>query len=166
VVRALIESRPFTLHPQTYAWPSFRLFSGRIIPIYVVVSILLAFLLWGGLHLGPVIALLLAIAMMAVAIGLSFTRYVAFLKRDQNRQLFSRCQVMLLDDRLREEFSDGSFVEFQLFAITEIRALGDFLFIFASKKHAMVVPKTAFASPEEVQVFIATIRDGMVKQPS
>lgn len=163
---ALIESRPFTIHPETYAWPSFKLFSMRVVYVYAGFAVLLAGLLWQGLRMSVGLAIVAALIMLAIGIGMSYMKYLAYLRKPANRHLFTGCRVSLSEEELREDFEDGSHITFKLFAITEVREISDYYFIFATKQHAMVVPRTAFSSPEEAQVFAATIKSAIGKAPS
>jgi hypothetical protein len=158
-VPSLIETRPFTIHPELYAWPSFRIFSERAVWIYLLMVVVLSVLLAVGMSMGVVMAILLALALVLVAFGLSFMKYRSFLRKPENRRIFSNCVVSLEGDQLRQDFSDGSYVAIQFFAIETFRESGDFYFIFAKRPHGIVVPKTAFESPEESQEFASRIRE-------
>lgn len=134
--------------------------------LYVGMAIALTLLLIFGLSIPISVAIMLAIAMLVVALCMSYTKYVAFLRKDSNRHLFTDCRVTLAEDELREDFSDGSHIAFKLFAITEVREVNNFFFIFATKKHAIVVPRSAFADGDEAQIFAAAVKSRIGRQPS
>lgn len=161
---ALIETRPFTIHPELYAWPSFRIFSERALPFYGLLMVVLSLLLTFGLSIAPVMAVLLAIGLVLVAFSLSFVRYRTYLRKPENRHIFNNCVVSLDEDQVRQDFTDGSYMAIQFFAIKTFRELGDFYFIFATRHHGIVVPKTAFESPDESRSFAARVREAMPKK--
>jgi hypothetical protein len=148
-----IETRPFTLHPETFAGPSFRLHSERVAWLYVAVAILAAFLLKTGLKIDWFLASLFAVGATLVFIGFGFMRYRSALRRPGNRQSITGVVVRLSDDEVRQDYSEGSFLAIKLFAIKKVRQIGDYYFVIADKRNTIPVLKTAFASVEESQEF-------------
>lgn len=154
----LIETRPFTIHPDLYAWPSFRIFSERVAWLYAILLAAVSFLLAAGLQMAWPIAVLTGIGLVAVAFALTFSRYKSFLRRPENRQIYRNCVVSLTDEEIRQDYTDESFVAIKLFAIRRFRDIGDFYFVIATPQHGIVVPKAAFESPEESREFAERIR--------
>jgi hypothetical protein len=163
-VPALIETKPFTIHPELYAWPSFRIFSERSVLAYLALAIVLTVLLVFGMNLSIPLAILTALGLVLAAFGLTFMRYRAYLRKPANRQLFENCIVSLDEQRVRQDFPNGSFMEIQFFAIKSFRDIGDFYFIFATRRNGIVVAKTAFESPDESKEFAARVRGAMGKK--
>jgi len=154
----LIETRPFTIHPEQYAWPSYRIFSERTAWIYAVLFMAVAILVKVGVHLDWLTSILVSAGIVFLAFGISFLKYKAFLNRPSNRQLFSNCIVSLDEREVRQDFPNSSYMAIQLFAVKQFREIGDFYFIFATKEPGVVLPKTAFVSPEESQEFAEKLR--------
>lgn len=160
----LIETRPFTIHPELYAWPSFRIFSERVVWVYLGLLVAIAFLVRLGLQLSVPISILLATGIVGIAFGMSFLKYRAFLGKPETRQVYRNCVVSLTADELRQDYPDGSFVAIKLFAIRSFREVGDFYFAFATPKHGIVVPRTAFESPDESREFAERVRQAAGKK--
>jgi hypothetical protein len=157
-VPSLIETRPFTIHPELYAWPSFRIFSERVVWMYLLLITVLTLLLVGGMRLSIPLALLAALVLVGIAFGMSFLRYKNFLRRPANREIYRNCVVSLDDEGVRQDYTDGSFVEIKLFAVKTFREVGDYYFVFANPQYGIVIPKTAFESPEESKEFAERIK--------
>ncbi|MFI5386783.1 MAG: hypothetical protein ACHQ50_11760 [Fimbriimonadales bacterium] len=161
---SLIETRPFTIHPDSYAWPSFRIFSERAIWLYLVLLVAIASLIKLGMQLSVPISILTAAGLVGVAFGMSYLKYKAFLGKPENRQIYRNCVVSLTDDEVRQDYTDGSFMAIELFAVKTFREVGDFFFVFADPQHGIVVPKTAFESPEESREFAERMRRAVGKK--
>lgn len=162
----LIETRPFTIHPELYAWPSFRIFSERVVWAYLLVAVVVAFLVKTGMQLNIGLAILTGILVVVIAVGFTFLRYKVFLQKPDNRQIYRNCVVSLTQDEVRQDYTDSSFMEIKLFAVKTFRDIGDFYFIFATPKHGIVVPKTAFESPDESREFANRIRAAVKQKPA
>ncbi|HWA82644.1 MAG TPA: hypothetical protein VG820_04385 [Fimbriimonadaceae bacterium] len=162
----LIETRPFTIHPELYAWPSFRIYSMRVLWVYVLFAILVALLVKVGMQLNLGLAILTGIAIVGIAVGSAFLRYKTFLQKPENRQIYRNCVVSLTQEEVRQDFTDSSYMEIKLFAIKTFRDVGDFYFIFATPKHGIVVPKTAFESPDESREFAERVRAALKRKPA
>jgi hypothetical protein len=121
--------------------------------IYPIVAAGMTFLFWQGLRTSLGIAIFMSVGIAGALVGFSFMRHKAFLYKPQNQALYRDCVVSLSDDEVRQDFTDGSFMAIKLFAVKALRDVGDFYFVFATPKHAIYVPKTAFASAEESHDF-------------
>jgi len=154
----LIETRPFTIHPELYAWPSFRIFSERIAWMYGILFAVIAILLKVGMAMEWVVAIPTALGVVLAALGFSFLKYRAFLGRPSTRQIYRNCIVSLTEDEVRQDFPDSSYMEIQLSAIATFREIGGFYFIFATPRHGIVVPKASFESAEESREFAEKVR--------
>ncbi|HVT14327.1 MAG TPA: hypothetical protein VHE55_18835 [Fimbriimonadaceae bacterium] len=162
----LIETRPFTVHPELYAWPSFRIFSERVLWAYILFAGAVTLLVKLGMQLSLGLAILTGIAIVGIALGFTFIRYKAFLQKPENRQIYRNCVVSLTQEEVRQDFTDSSYMEIKLFAVKTFRDIGDFYFIFATPKHGIVVPKTAFESPEESREFADRVRAAQKRKPA
>lgn len=160
----LIETRPFTIHAELYAWPSFRIFSERVFWVYLTLLVAIGLLIRFGLQLDWVMALLTSAAVVGIAFGLTFLKYKNHLRRPENRQLYRNCVVSLTDEEVRQDYTDSSFMAIQLFAVKTFRDIGDYYFVFASPTHGIVVPKSAFESPEESHEFASRLRQAAGKR--
>jgi hypothetical protein len=157
-VPPLIETRPFTIQPELYAWPSFRIFSEQVIWLYLLLLVAIAFLLRMGMQMSVGIAIVAAICVVGAGLGMSFMKYKAFLRKPENKQIYRNCVVSLTDDEVRQDFTDESFMAIKLFAIKAFRDLGGFYFVFATPQQGIVVPKTAFESRDDSFQFAQCVR--------
>lgn len=154
----LIETRPFTIHAELYAWPSYRIFTERVLWVYVLLMAVVSVLAVVGLHMNVGLGIVTGLILVGVAFGMSFARFKKMLSRPDHRRLFQNCIVSLTDESLRQDYPDDSYMEFKLFAITAFRDLGDFYFVFATPRNGIVVPKTAFESIEQSREFANKIQ--------
>jgi hypothetical protein len=153
-----IETRPFTIHPDLLAWPSFRISSERRLWLYAALIAGLSFLIAAAMHTSIPLAIFSAFLITSLAFAFSFLKYKTYLRRPDNRAIYSGCVAKLTDDEVRQDYSDGSFMAIKLFAVRNFREIGDFYFAFATPKHGIVVPKNAFGSPEESREFANRLR--------
>lgn len=161
---SLIETRPFTLRPETYAWPSYRLFSERAIWIYLALLAGISFLLVVAMSIPVVLAILVGLALVLIAFFLTYQRYRSFLGKPENRQIYQNCVVSLTDDEIRQDFTNGSHMAIKLFAVTQFRELGGLFFVFATRKYGIVIPRTAFESEDDAATFASRLREAAQKK--
>ena len=156
-----IETRQFTIQPDLYAWPSFRLLAERAVLVYVVLLVAITFLLRMALQLNIVMAVLTSLGLVGIAVGLSFTKYKTVLRKPENRAVYRDSVVTLTEKEIRQDFQDKSFLAMELFAVKSFRDLGDFYFVLASPRHRIVVPKLAFDSIAESREFAERLQQAV-----
>ncbi len=154
----IVRTGPFLINIDRYAKAAYKLRFRRSAWIHALIVAVLTALLAVGIKASIPVALGIALLGDVVASMIAFGRFAAYVKGADRARAFEIENVTLTEESVREDFRDGSHLEFKRFAITNVAEVDGFFFITATRAHQMAIPYGGFDSRDDVDRFRQGLR--------